>query len=125
MATLITKAQHAKLLKNGLAVRYGDVEGGDLKPVVKLFTPDADCTWLLSELDPDDHDTAFGLADLGLGHPELGWVWLPEVRNLRGKLGLPVERDQHFEARATMDDYADVARTLGHYAEEWEAKKHG
>lgn len=120
MAALITKAQHAKLVENGLAVRHGDVEGGDLKPVLKLFTPDAQCTWLLSELDPDDHNTAFGLADLGLGFPELGWVWLPEVRNLRGKYGLPVERDQHFEPNGTMDQYADIARTLGHYCEELE-----
>jgi hypothetical protein len=29
--------------------------------VVKLFTPDAACTWLLTELDPDDPDIAFGL----------------------------------------------------------------
>jgi Protein of unknown function (DUF2958) len=34
----------------------------DFKPVVKLFTPDARCTWLLTELGLDD--IAFGLCDL-------------------------------------------------------------
>jgi Protein of unknown function (DUF2958) len=33
----------------------------DFKPVVKLFTPDAQCTWLLTELGNDD--IAYGLCD--------------------------------------------------------------
>lgn len=37
----------------------------DFKPVVKLFTPDAQAVWLLSELFPDDPDVAFGLWALG------------------------------------------------------------
>ena len=39
----------------------------DPAPVVKLCTPDGGATWLLTEIDPDDHDHAFGLCDLGLG----------------------------------------------------------
>ena len=46
----------------------------DFVPVVKLFTPDPGAIWLLTELDPDDADTAFGLCDLGLGCPELGYA---------------------------------------------------
>jgi hypothetical protein len=42
----------------------------DFPPVVKLFTPDANCTWLLSEIDPEEPDIAFGLCDLGMGSPE-------------------------------------------------------
>lgn len=71
---LFTKTIHDKLLENGkkqAAVRGTDEEI-DFKPVVKLFTPDASCTWLLSEIDPDDPDIAFGLCDLGMGYPELG-----------------------------------------------------
>ncbi|WP_439331030.1 DUF2958 domain-containing protein [Mesorhizobium carmichaelinearum] len=34
--------------------------------MVKLFTRDAGATWLLTEIDPDDPDHAFGLCDLGL-----------------------------------------------------------
>ena len=44
----------------------------DLASVVNLFTPDAGATWLLTEIDPDDHDHAFGLCDLGMGMPEFG-----------------------------------------------------
>jgi hypothetical protein len=104
---LITKAQRAKLLKNG-------ANHGDHKPVVKLFTPDAQCTWLLSELDPaDSGEIAFGLCDLGQGCPELGYVSVKEIRSLRGCLGLPVERERWFTATKTLEEYAEDARQLG------------
>ena len=49
---LITKAQSEKLMRNGKKQRQTRDTGEtiDFKPVVKLFTPDAQCTWLLSEL---------------------------------------------------------------------------
>ncbi len=33
----------------------------DPQPLVKLFTPDAGATWLLTEIDPDAPSMAFGL----------------------------------------------------------------
>jgi len=105
---LLTKAETKRLIKNGersLADPHHDP-----KPVVKLFTPDAGATWLLSELDPESPDQAFGLCDLGLGFPELGWVNLAELRQLRGKLGLPVERDLRFRADKPISAYAEEAR---------------
>jgi hypothetical protein len=83
----------------------------DFKPVVKLFTPDAQCTWLLTELGLDD--IAFGSCDLGLGLPELGYVCTRELGEIRGPLGLPIERDLHFEADKPISAYADEARTHG------------
>ena len=101
---LFTKAQFEQLLANG---RNRDQ---DHPPVVKLFTPDAGCTWLLSEIDPEEPDIAFGLCDLGLGFPELGCVSLTELRSVRGKLGLPVERDLSFTAKHPTSVYAEAAR---------------
>ena len=49
--------------------------------------PDAGATWLLTEIDPDDHDHVFGLCDLGLGMPEIGWVSLGELAAVLGRLG--------------------------------------
>jgi hypothetical protein len=112
--TLITKALTEQLLANGRAQHAAiDKDEGaiDFKPVVKLFTPDAQCTWLLTELDSDD--LAFGLCDLGMGEPELGYVSLIELQSVRGKLGLPIERDLHFEADKTISFYADEARARG------------
>jgi hypothetical protein len=61
--TLITSAQRQKLLENGRAQcaaidRQDQVL--DFEPVVKLFTPDGNATWLLTELNPDIA-SAFGL----------------------------------------------------------------
>jgi hypothetical protein len=36
-----------------------------------------------------------------------------EIRELRGPLGLPVERDRHFDADKTLSAYACVARAHG------------
>lgn len=108
---LFTDSQYQRLLSNGEVTR----EKWDFqpKPVVKLFTPDGAATWLLSDIPPDDPDIAFGLCDLGLGEPELGYVSLSELAALRGKLGLPVERDLHFAATKTLVEYAEEARRHG------------
>jgi len=108
---LITEAQRLALLTNGY--QSAREEGFDPRPVVKLFTPDAAATWLLSEIDPEDPDRAFGLCDLGLGCPELGYVSLTELAGVRGRLGLPVEQDQHFRADKPLSVYAAEAGAKG------------
>lgn len=109
---LLTKTIHEQLLRNG-RIREALAEDGraeaDFLPVVKLFTPDANCTWLLTELDPEEPDIAFGLCDLGFGCPELGTVRISELESVRGQLGMPVERDLHFVARHTIAVYARAA----------------
>ena len=109
---LLTKTIHDKLLANGRKqdeVR-GTAEEIDFHPVVKLFTPDAQCTWLLTELDPESPDIAFGLCDLGMGCPELGSVRISELESVRGLIGLPVERDRFFKASHPLSIYAGAAR---------------
>jgi hypothetical protein len=91
---LIPEPLRELLLANGARTAAGD--DIDPVPVVKLFTPDAGATWLLTELDPDNPTIAFGLCDFGLGCPELGYVDLNEISAVRGPLGLPVERDEHY-----------------------------
>jgi hypothetical protein len=104
---LLTVGDHVQLLLNALS---GD---RDHSPVVKLFTPDANATWLFSECDADDPDRLFGLCDLGLGFPELGWASLKEIETVRGKLGLPVERDNSFVGDRPLSTYAAEAHKLG------------
>jgi hypothetical protein len=114
---LLTKSIHEQLLRNGklrLERQEQGLDAPDLMPVVKLFTPDAACTWLLTELDPEEPDIAFGLCDLGLGCPELGYVAITQLESVRGRLGLPVERDLHFTADKTLCAYAEQARVAGH-----------
>ena len=60
---------------------------------------------LLTELDPETN-IAFGLCDLGMGMAELGYVSLDELHELRGEMGLAVERGEHFVAEHSLSWYA-------------------
>lgn len=111
---LLTQSICEQLLRNGRIRAALEEEGrmeADFLPVVKVFTPDAQCTWLLSELDPDDPDIAFGLCDLWVGCPELGSVRICELETVRGPFGLPVERDRYFVPTWTLSVYARAAWT--------------
>lgn len=101
-----------KLIENGHISEEQD--GFDPFPVVKLFTPDAAATWLLTEAYPEGPDVRlFGLCDLGMGGPELGYLMLSEIEGVRGKFGLPVERDLYFKAEHRLSAYAEIARHAG------------
>jgi Protein of unknown function (DUF2958) len=109
--TILTSAQREQLLANGRAQAACIADDGntiDFQPVLKLFTPDANATWLLTELDTED--VAFGLCDVGLGESELGYVSLAELEGVRGRLGLPIECDASFTANHPLSQYAVIAR---------------
>jgi hypothetical protein len=110
--TLITAAKRQKFLENGRAQRAAidrQDQAVDFEPVVKISTPDGNATWLLTELDPNGY-LAFGLCDLGLGEPELGYVSLHELAAVRGPLGLPLERYLYFAPKRTIAAYAELTR---------------
>ena len=98
---LMTQAQKNKMIKN-----HNNQDGSkDFKAVIKLFDPTGSGTWYLSELDPNTN-IAFGLCDLG--YPELGYVSLDELSNLKVKMGLSIERDLYFTPK-TFDELQKVA----------------
>ena len=105
---LITSTQRKQLLKNGTEIKNNP--NLNLSPVVKLFTPDAGCTWLLASIDPDRPDIAFGLCDLGMEFPELGDVSLNDIAKIRGGSGLPVEQDKFWKPKGTIGEYYAAAR---------------
>jgi len=113
---LLTQLQLGQLIQNGQANAERIADDGrtiDFQPVVKLFTPWGAATWLLTEVDPEEPDLAFGLCDLGMGEPEIGSVRLSEIAALRGPFGLTAERDLHFKPTATLTAYADAAKEHG------------
>lgn len=118
---LIPKDIEAKLLANGRksAELRGTAAEKDWNPVpvLKLFLPAGSATWLLTELDPEEPDYAFGLCDLGLGYPELGTVTLGELKELRCKApfqSLGVERDRFFKATQGIREIASRSHAAGH-----------
>ena len=102
---LITPALREQLLANGAR------RDADHVPVLKLFSPVGSATWLITEMDPDDNDYLFGLADLGLGFPELGGIGLCELQSFRGPLGLGIERDLYFRPKFPLSIYTEAARS--------------
>ena len=110
-APLVTDAQRAALLENGRQAAVG--EPRDPLPVVRLFTPDAHATWLLTSLDPVDGDTAYGLIDLGISLPELGTVKLSDLASIVGPRQQPVMRDRYFQAMRPLSEYLRLAQENG------------
>tara|TARA_R110000851_G_scaffold71041_2_gene158280 strand:+ start:10658 stop:10978 length:321 start_codon:yes stop_codon:yes gene_type:complete len=82
------------------------------KPYLKLFNPCGAATWLLSEYDSKQR-MFFGLCDLGMGSPELGYVSLDELLQIRLPMGLKIERDMSWEPEHTLIEYARKARECG------------
>ena len=115
---LLTKQIETKLRANyekNLAHRdANEGECLDFKPAVKLFNPTGAGTWILTEFDGED--SFFGLADLHMGSPELGYVSKSELESFRGLAGLGIERDKWFTADKTLKEYAAEAREKGRIA---------
>jgi hypothetical protein len=86
---LLTKEIRSKLPPLGSTNEYA------LKDIIawaKFFTPDAGWTWFAAEFDGED--IFWGLV-IGVAK-EYGSFSLSELQSIRGKLGLPVERDLYF-----------------------------
>ncbi|KAB2793807.1 DUF2958 domain-containing protein [Brucella anthropi] len=106
---LLTREIRTALRRNA---NLSEIAERDHRPVVKFFTPDAQATWLFTELAADE-DTLFGLCDLGLGNVELGYASLAEISALRGPMRLLVEVDRHFRADKPLSAYVAEARAKG------------
>lgn len=100
-----------KEIKEQLPKLYANEELGlAAQALVKFFTPDSNWTWYASEFDGED--IFFGFV-IGL-FAELGYFSLSELEEIRGPLGLPIERDEHFKP-TTLQEVKD------HYEKEGEA----
>lgn len=104
-------SDRTKLLTNGRSSQND--RDFDPPPIMKLFMPDGPGTWLLTELDPNEPNRAFGLCDLGHGYPELGYVLISDLAVIRGRLRLPIERDAHFKPDKPLSHYTREAAAVG------------
>jgi hypothetical protein len=95
---LLTKELRRKLP----ALGSQDGIGGKAIAYAKFFTPDSSpWTWYITEF--DGKDLLFGLVDGQ--EKELGYISLSELESVRGPLGLPVERDLHWQPK-TLEEIA-------------------
>lgn len=113
---LILAGELARLKDNHLVnerAALADEPSVDLRPVVKLFLPTSAAIWLITEFD-EAEGLLFGLCDLGLGCPEIGYVAVSELLAAIGPLGIRADRDTTFIAQKSLNGYAAEARRLGH-----------
>lgn len=142
MAKLFTAEVLQRLKSNGEKTRKrqdANRSEPDHIPVVKIFNPFGAATWLLTEADHDDEDRLFGLCDLGQGFPELGYVSRKELEETRvnprlrvhvantdeviagtSKVGLPLERDRHFNTEHPLTVWLEAAQLEGRITEDEE-----
>ena len=105
---LLTKAIEAALEK-----APHDQPPAKTKVVVKYFTPDAGASWFITEGErlEDDDWLLFGFADLGDPQmAELGSVLLSQLAEIRGGLGLPVERDMYYPDTTLADVLSEYGK---------------
>jgi hypothetical protein len=81
-----------------------DGKGGKAVVYVKYFTPSSSWSWYITEGEPvlSESGTEIDYKFFGLvfGHEkELGYVLLSELEEVRGPMGLPIERDLYFKPK--------------------------
>ena len=81
-----------------------DGKGGKAVVHVKYFTPSSSWTWLATEgepvVDESGKEVDFKFFGLVFGHErEFGYFLLSELEEVRGPMGLPIERDLHFKPK--------------------------
>ncbi|MFC1605163.1 DUF2958 domain-containing protein [Planctomycetota bacterium] len=87
-----------------------DGKGGKAIAYLKLFTPSSSWSWHITEgepvLDEQSRELDFRFFALVDGHEkELGYVLLSELEEVRGPMGLPIERDLHWQPK-TLEEIA-------------------
>ena len=117
-APLWTDDLLAALAANGKSSAAGIARDGntpDHVPVLKGFTPMGSATWVLTEYHPE-HERFFGLCDLGMGSPELGYVSREEIEQT-AYLTRPPRIERDFRPAYSLSAYAEAARRAGRITE--------
>jgi len=90
---ILTKAILDAFTKQGYT---GNKSAKDIKIVMKMFNPTGAGTWYLYEKEDEDIYMAFvNLGDVECA--ECGSVSMSELLAYKGRFGLGIERDMHFE----------------------------
>ena len=109
---LIPADLHDQLVANWRAGQAAEDQdkSHDPLPTVKLHMQLGPAVWLFTEAVEDHPDTLFGLCDLGMGFPELGYASLSEIAAVRLGGVFKVVRDLSFAPTFPLSVYAEAAR---------------
>ena len=92
-----------------------DGKGGKAVVYTKYFTPSSNWTWLCTEGEPilseSGAEVDFKFFGLVFGHErEFGYFLLSELEEVRGPMGLPIERDLYFKPKTLEEIAPDMFR---------------
>ena len=92
-----------------------DGKGGKAVVYAKFFTPSSSWTWLVLEgepaLDETQKEIDYKFFGLVYGHErEFGYFLLSELEEVRGPMGLPIERDLHFKPKTLQEIAPEMFR---------------
>lgn len=92
-----------------------DGKKGKAAVYVKYFTPSSSWTWMVLEgepvLDEVQKEIDYKFFGLVYGHErEFGYFLLSELEEVRGPMGLPIERDLHFKPKMIKEIAPDMFR---------------
>ena len=95
-----------------------DGKGGKAIVYVKYFTPSSSWTWLATEgepvLDESRNEIDYRFFGLVFGHErEFGYFLLSELEEVRGPMGLPIERDLYFKPKTLEEIAPEMFREEG------------
>lgn len=108
-----------QLLANGKATaelvnRSGGEETRDHVPVCLITIEGTGIAWALTEADPEYPDRLFGLCDLGMGFPEIGYVSLWELTRTLKQVPLKVDTETLTQPLSFYQRMAQVRGGLVH-----------
>ena len=94
-----------------------DGKGGKAVVYAKYFTPSSSWSWYITEGEPilSESGTEIDYKFFGLvfGHEkELGYVLLSELEEVRGPMGLPIERDLYFKPKTLEEIEPEMFREV-------------
>jgi len=95
-----------------------DGKGGKAVAYVKYFTPSSSWTWLVLEgepvLDESQNEVDYKFFGLVFGHErEFGYFPLSELEEVRGPMGLPIERDLYFQPKKLKEIAPEMFKSTG------------
>jgi Protein of unknown function (DUF2958) len=86
-----------KTLEKQLPPLHSQEAVDDPMVLAHFFDPTGPANWYITEGSPEGDDyVMFGLCDMGLGFPELGYASMNELQSVKTRLGLGVERDLYW-----------------------------
>jgi hypothetical protein len=124
--TLLTNEQRSQLIENGKRNAFSpDQQINNVPPVCWIYDEMSRATWLLTEIDRNDPDRAWGLVDAGYGKPDFEPTSLRELEECHQPVSFSDGKTLHigtqcvkgWKAKGTIAQYIAAAAEAGHIVE--------